>query len=155
VNSNGRTPIRPSVRHRIFMRDDYMCQLCKSKGEVNNPLELDHIIPVAEGGSDIEPNLRVLCFQCNRGRVVDIDRQRVKMINRKEDIPDKIMSPNPTFSWRELLPKRGRNKLFSKYGIGSLFRDPYKGSPCICQVMTLRTKLRIAWYYKKRRLLLY
>ncbi|MBI4006518.1 MAG: HNH endonuclease [Gammaproteobacteria bacterium] len=31
-------------------------------------LEVDHIISVAEGGSDALNNLQTLCFECNRGK---------------------------------------------------------------------------------------
>lgn len=37
------------------------CMACGS----DDRLELDHIVPVAAGGEDIEENLRVLCHRCN------------------------------------------------------------------------------------------
>lgn len=56
-----------SVRKRFFVlkRDRYMCCLCKESGV---PLEVDHIVPVARGGSDSLTNLQTLCFPCNRGK---------------------------------------------------------------------------------------
>lgn len=56
-----------SVRKRFFIlkRDRYMCRLCKTAGV---PLEVDHVVPVARGGSDALDNLQTLCIPCNRGK---------------------------------------------------------------------------------------
>jgi hypothetical protein len=56
-----------SVRKRFFVlkRDLYRCRLCKATGV---PLEVDHIVPAARGGSDALDNLQALCFPCNRGK---------------------------------------------------------------------------------------
>lgn len=65
-------PTRPgratlSVRKRFFVlkRDRYRCRLCKATGV---PLEVDHIVPAARGGSDSLDNLQALCMLCNRGK---------------------------------------------------------------------------------------
>jgi len=43
------------------------CQDCgASKNEVK--LEVDHIIPVSQGGNDELSNLQVLCKECNRAK---------------------------------------------------------------------------------------
>lgn len=55
------------IRYQIFERDNFTCKLCgRSVPEVK--LEVDHIIPVANGGSNKLDNLRTTCFSCNRGR---------------------------------------------------------------------------------------
>jgi len=56
-----------SVRKRFFVlkRDHYRCRLCRATGV---PLEVDHIVPAARGGSDALDNLQALCFPCNRGK---------------------------------------------------------------------------------------
>ncbi len=56
-----------SVRKRFFVlkRDRYMCRMCKATGV---PLEVDHVVPVARGGSDALDNLQTLCVPCNRGK---------------------------------------------------------------------------------------
>jgi hypothetical protein len=59
-----RPSIPPSVRNRVFIRDNGQCQHC---GATEN-LEIDHIIPVSRGGSSTENNLQVLCAPCNRSK---------------------------------------------------------------------------------------
>ena len=48
----------------VFVRDHYHCQACDrllSDGQAH----CDHIIPVAQGGSDYEDNLQTLCIACH------------------------------------------------------------------------------------------
>ena len=56
-----------SVRKRffVFKRDKYRCRMCGATGV---ELEVDHVVPVANGGSDAIDNLQTLCFKCNRGK---------------------------------------------------------------------------------------
>lgn len=58
-----------SLRKRFFVlkRDGFTCCMCGANGP-GVKLEVDHIIPVAEGGSDALDNLQTLCFECNRGK---------------------------------------------------------------------------------------
>lgn len=51
------------LRPLILDRDNYTCQAC---GRRDGPLEIDHIVPIARGGTNDTRNLRVLCLPCNR-----------------------------------------------------------------------------------------
>jgi hypothetical protein len=54
-------------RFEVFKRDGFTCRYCGRKSpEV--VLEADHVIPVAEGGTDDEVNLVTACWECNRGK---------------------------------------------------------------------------------------
>jgi 5-methylcytosine-specific restriction endonuclease McrA len=55
------------LRYEIFKRDNFRCVLCGATGK-EVKLEVDHIIPISEGGKTIKSNLRTLCFKCNRGK---------------------------------------------------------------------------------------
>lgn len=60
-------PIRPSVRFDVFKRDNFTCAYCgRRPPEVT--LEVDHIIPLAEGGDHDPANLATSCSDCNRGK---------------------------------------------------------------------------------------
>lgn len=55
------------TRFEVFKRDEFTCQYCGRKSpEV--VLEVDHIVPVAGGGSDDPINLRTSCWACNSGK---------------------------------------------------------------------------------------
>jgi len=63
-------------RARILLRNGYTCQICGSGAGDPHPLDpakklrlhIDHIVPVSQGGTDDDSNLRVLCSACNEGR---------------------------------------------------------------------------------------
>jgi hypothetical protein len=59
-------PIGESLRFEILRRDR-ICQLCGATNE-DDRLEVDHIVPRSEGGTNEETNLQVLCARCNRGK---------------------------------------------------------------------------------------
>lgn len=51
------------LKDKIHLRDEWACQCC---GRVTTELELDHIINVAQGGTDDESNLQSLCVECHK-----------------------------------------------------------------------------------------
>jgi len=59
-----REKIPPAVRLFVWQRDQGQCISCKST--LN--LEFDHIIPLADGGSNTERNVQLLCESCNRSK---------------------------------------------------------------------------------------
>jgi hypothetical protein len=62
-----RKSIGKRVRFEVFKRDSFTCQYCGQKApEV--VLEVDHISPVAGGGSDDIVNLVTACRGCNAGK---------------------------------------------------------------------------------------
>ena len=62
--------IRPpkGVREEVFRRDGYTCQMCGASKDDGAKLELDHIIPVAQGGTNDLNNLQTLCRECNQNK---------------------------------------------------------------------------------------
>lgn len=58
-------------RREAIIRDDYECQECGAKGgpEGDADLEVHHVEPASEGGSDDLENLTTLCKDCHRSRV--------------------------------------------------------------------------------------
>lgn len=59
-----RIKIPSSVRKYVFERNNYQCQSC-GKTNQETQLTIDHIIPLAKGGSNDISNLQVLCHYCN------------------------------------------------------------------------------------------
>lgn len=55
------------IRFEVFKRDEFTCQYCGRRSpEV--VLEVDHIQPRADGGTDDSINLLTSCWECNRGK---------------------------------------------------------------------------------------
>ena len=62
-----RRAIPKKVRFEVFKRDRFTCTYCGRKAP-DVILEVDHIVPVAEGGKDDILNLTTSCRDCNRGK---------------------------------------------------------------------------------------
>lgn len=64
--------IPPEVRRYVYERDKYQCQSC-GKSDRETQLNVDHIIPLAKGGSNDISNLQTLCEQCNQQKKDNLD----------------------------------------------------------------------------------
>lgn len=62
-----RKAIGKKIRFEVFKRDSFRCQYC-GRSAPDVILEVDHIIPVAEGGKNDVMNLITSCRDCNRGK---------------------------------------------------------------------------------------
>jgi hypothetical protein len=65
--SRHRTPISGSVKYRVLTRARGRCECCGAH-EHQRALEVDHIVPRNQGGSDDLSNLQALCFRCNAAK---------------------------------------------------------------------------------------
>jgi 5-methylcytosine-specific restriction endonuclease McrA len=68
VKGKRRTPISKKLRFEIFIRDNYTCQYCNRTLSDGIKLEIDHVLPISEGGTDDYENLITACQDCNRGK---------------------------------------------------------------------------------------
>lgn len=70
-----RRMVSPTQRKAVLERDGYKCRICGiSKQYLDDKvpglgeylrLEIDHIVPIAQGGTSNESNLQCLCWRCN------------------------------------------------------------------------------------------
>jgi len=68
-----RIPIPKEVRKKIFERNNYQCQSCCKIDLTAKILQVDHIIPLAQGGANDMSNFHTLCAACNREKSAKID----------------------------------------------------------------------------------
>jgi len=62
-----RVPISKQQRFEIFKRDSFTCRYCgRSTPDVT--LQVDHVNPVANGGTNDDDNLVTSCVECNAGK---------------------------------------------------------------------------------------
>jgi len=85
-----RVGLGKTVRFEVFKRDVFTCTYCGQKPPIV-VLEVDHIIPVSQGGSNDLENLTTSCFDCNRGKsarslgsVPDTVAARVELLAERE-----------------------------------------------------------------------
>ncbi len=85
-----------SLRFEVFQRDKHTCQYCGRRApEVE--LEVDHLVPVAGGGTDDFENLVTSCRECNSGK-------SAKLIER-------FTHGHTKESWREKIVAKRAEKL--------------------------------------------
>lgn len=53
------------TRYEVLKRDNHTCRYCRS---TENALTIDHVVPVALGGTDDPTNLVAACKDCNAGK---------------------------------------------------------------------------------------
>lgn len=53
------------LRASILARDRGMCMPCRRAGRVKAATAVDHIRPIAEGGTDEPTNLEAICDRCH------------------------------------------------------------------------------------------
>ncbi|WP_439545626.1 HNH endonuclease [Sandarakinorhabdus sp.] len=68
VNIVLRQSISQKLRYDVFEGDGYRCKVCGSSRDDGVKLHVDHIVAVANGGTNERSNLRTLCDQCNIGK---------------------------------------------------------------------------------------
>ena len=72
-----RRPVPFTDKLHVASKQQWKCQSCKTT--LTEFFELDHILPVALGGSNTTHNLQALCSDCHRHKsVFDIRRIRKK-----------------------------------------------------------------------------
>lgn len=85
-----RTP--PTIQDLVRQRAGRRCEYCHTSEQWQYiPFTVDHIIPLARGGSDNPDNLALACFHCNRRKAdrltaVDPDSgEEVPLFNPRRD----------------------------------------------------------------------
>jgi hypothetical protein len=56
--------ISGTLRYEVLRRAKFRCELCGISADIK-ALEVDHIVPRNQGGSDDLSNLQALCYSCN------------------------------------------------------------------------------------------
>lgn len=86
-NERAVMAVRPKDRFEVFKRDGFTCQYC-GRNTPDVVLEVDHVIPRAEGGGDELENLATACWDCNRGKGAGLlgERAPVRDLDEQADL---------------------------------------------------------------------
>lgn len=108
-----RKSISKKIRFEIFKRDSFKCQYCgMSAPDVT--LHVDHIKPVADGGTNHMTNLITSCFDCNMGkkdRLLDDNSVLEKQKRQLEELNERRLQLEMMMEWREGLMSLEQDKL--------------------------------------------
>jgi hypothetical protein len=98
-----RDPISKLLRFEVFKRDSFKCQYC-GRSAPDVILNVDHIMPVAEGGTNDIMNLITSCFDCNNGkraRKLSDNTIIQKQYNELEKLNERREQLEMMIQWRE------------------------------------------------------
>ena len=101
TSKNADVYINFKLRQKVLERDQYTCQLCGHKANEKYAdgesvkLEVDHILPLKQGGKTVEENLWTLCSRCNAGKKSLLDypetvKNKIISVNLPDDIREKL-----------------------------------------------------------------
>ncbi len=57
--------INAHVKLNVIRKYDFKCIYCGHEGSQRNPLNIDHVFPLALGGTNDQDNLACSCKKCN------------------------------------------------------------------------------------------
>jgi 5-methylcytosine-specific restriction endonuclease McrA len=63
-----REPLPARLRFEVLQRDSFRCRYCGRSASDGAILHIDHLVPVARGGTDEIENLTTACDRCNLGK---------------------------------------------------------------------------------------
>lgn len=66
--ASGVMAVSRSLRFQILRRDGHCCRYCGEHASEQVKLVVDHVVPVAHGGTDDPSNLAAACSPCNGGK---------------------------------------------------------------------------------------
>lgn len=67
LGKRPRSGVTPRVRFLVLSRDGFRCVYCGTTA-AESSLHVDHVLAVANGGSDEMTNLVTACAECNQGK---------------------------------------------------------------------------------------
>ncbi|TWT65877.1 HNH endonuclease [Crateriforma conspicua] len=101
----ARKSLSKKLRFEVLKRDSFQCQYCGASAP-NVLLQIDHVTPVASGGTDDILNLITSCFDCNSGkgaRELDDDAALVKQQNQLQELNERREQLELMIQWKEEL----------------------------------------------------
>ena len=64
------------ARNTRLMWQSPLCVECSKAGRIRAATERDHIVPLVDGGPDVESNLQGLCSECHKAKTAAEARRR-------------------------------------------------------------------------------
>lgn len=66
-----------ATRHRVALAHGYRCAGCTRVWDSSRD-QIDHLVPLEQGGSNDDTNLRPMCNECHQAKTADEARERSK-----------------------------------------------------------------------------
>lgn len=124
---SGRKKLSKAIRFEVFKRDKFTCQYCGAKAP-DVVLHVDHIEPLASGGTDDLMNLVTSCEKCNLGKgakrlsdssTIEMKRTQLAQLAERREQIEMMMA------WQRELQNLGELQLDQLSEFWSELTDPF------------------------------
>jgi 5-methylcytosine-specific restriction endonuclease McrA len=88
IDIDSRKTFTTKQRAEVFLVNDGICHICGAKIQVGQNFDIDHVLPLALGGTNDAANLRPAHAKCHRG-VGSKTSDDVKAISRADRLAKK------------------------------------------------------------------
>jgi len=122
-----RKTLTKKTRFEVFKRDKFQCQYCGNTAP-DVVLNVDHIDPVANGGTNELINLITSCFDCNQGkkaRLLNDDTVVKKQRKQMELIQERREQLELMLDWKKSLTEFEDEKITMVSDYWSSMMNPY------------------------------
>lgn len=68
------------LRKRRMARTSWLCEHCKAKGHVRIATVVNHKLPLAHGGEDVDENTENLCDECNEAETARVFGHKERIV---------------------------------------------------------------------------
>jgi len=82
TRSIRRPTFSTSFRLSLFLKKKGTCEACYQKIEAGKAWDIDHILPLALGGTNAPGNLQILCKSCHHEKTTQSDVPRIAKTKR-------------------------------------------------------------------------
>jgi hypothetical protein len=143
----SRVGISKKLRFDVFKRDGFCCQYCGAHPSETVLLEVDHIHPVAEGGSNDIDNLVSACMDCNRGKGAGLLSSVPQSLSDKASVTqEREAQLRGYYEILEAVKQRKDDELWS---IADIFMERYSEESILrTRLASIRTFLDRLNYYE-------
>lgn len=111
----ARKALSQKTRFEVFKRDSFTCQYCGATAPTI-ALQVDHIEPVAKGGSNEIINLITSCFSCNSGkgdRALSDESVAKKQIQQLKELNERKEQLEMMAKWRNEMASLDEQKVIA------------------------------------------
>lgn len=75
ARKRNRTSAFRELRNSVIAREPW-CRVCMSEGRTTIAVEVDHFIPLKDGGTDRVTNLQPICSECHQDKTRRENKER-------------------------------------------------------------------------------
>jgi hypothetical protein len=145
----SRQAISKKTRFEVFKRDAFQCVYCGNHPTELIVLHVDHVHPVAEGGSNDIENLVTACSDCNLGKGARLLTAVPQSLEEKAE--ETAERESQIRAYYEIMEERRLRRDEELWSIADIFMERYRDDSILrARLASIRTFLDRLDYFEVR-----